>query len=156
MDQFQELENKGRTLIESFLKQANITDWQPTEDKYDWVDGYFTHKGNKVVAEIKVRDIKYKDYSTHLMELDKFMNMTKAKIDNDCALGLYFNFFGDDDLYIYNIRDINTIECEVTSLWCAKTTAADNGNTYKQMINIPTTKAQVYKRVDKIWYKIQN
>jgi len=26
MDQFQELENKGRTLIESFLKQANITD----------------------------------------------------------------------------------------------------------------------------------
>ncbi len=54
--------------------------------------------------------------STHLMELDKFMNMTKAKIDNNCALGLYFNFFGDDDLYIYNIRDINTIECEVISL----------------------------------------
>ena len=76
----------------------------------------YSHKGNKVVAEIKVRDIKYKDYSTHLMELDKFMNMTKAKIDNDCALGMYFNFFGDDDLYIYNISDINTIECEVISL----------------------------------------
>jgi len=26
MDKFQELENKGRKLIESFLKQANVTD----------------------------------------------------------------------------------------------------------------------------------
>lgn len=42
--------------------------------------------------------------------------MTKIKIDNNCAFGMYFNFFGDNDLYIYNISDINTIECEVTSL----------------------------------------
>ena len=156
MDNFDKAENKGRALLESFLNQANITDWQPTTDKYDGVDGYFTHKGNKTVAEIKVRNIKYKDYSTHLMELDKFMNMTKTKIDNDCASGMYFNFFGDDDLYIYNIRDINTIECEVTSLWCAKTTAANNGSTYKQMINIPTTKAQIFKRIEGVWKKIQN
>ena len=90
------------------------------------------------------------------MELDKFMNMTKIKIDNNCAFGMYFNFFGDNDLYIYNISDINTIECEVTSLWCVKTTAADNGYTYKQMLNIPTTKALVFKRKDGIWYKVEN
>ena len=134
MDKFQELENKGRKLIESFLKQANITDWQPTEGKYDWVDGYFTHKGNKVVAEIKVRDIKYKDYSTHLMELDKFMNMTKAKIDNDCALGLYFNFFGDDDLYIYNIRDISCTH--YFRLWRTSTTFYNNSFILLQVKNI--------------------
>ncbi len=50
------------------------------------------------------------------MELNKFMNMTKAKINHNCALGMYFNIFGDNDLYINNISDINTIECEITYL----------------------------------------
>ena len=74
MDKFDELELNGRKLLESFLIQVGATNLHPTEDKFAPVDYYFTYKDKKVVAEIKVRDIKYEGYmydtaffSTHLL-----------------------------------------------------------------------------------------
>ena len=72
MDKFDELELNGRKLLESFLIQVGATNLYPTEDKYAPVDYYFTYKDKKVVAEIKVRDIKYEGYDTHLMEVSKY------------------------------------------------------------------------------------
>ena len=152
MDNFDKAENKGRALLESFLNQANITDWQPTTDKYDGVDGYFTHNGKKTVAEIKVRNIMYLDYPTHYLELIKYNHMIDILNEGGATVGFYCNFFGDDILYIYNI--LNAADCEISWEWCKKTSAADNGETYKQMINIPTVKALKFKRVDGIWKKI--
>ena len=72
MDKFNELELNGRKLLESFLIQVGATNLYPTEDKYAPVDYYFTYNDKKVVAEIKVRDIKYEGYDTHLMEVSKY------------------------------------------------------------------------------------
>ena len=35
MNKFEELENKGRTLLKEFLDQVGATDQQPTTDKFD-------------------------------------------------------------------------------------------------------------------------
>ncbi len=99
MDKFQESENKGRTLLKSFLDQIGATDQQPTTDKFDPVDYFFTYKGKKIVAEIKCRDIKYKDYDTHLIEDSKLRALLKAKEDNGCDIAYYINFFGEDTVY---------------------------------------------------------
>ena len=81
MDKFDELELNGRKLLESFLIQVGATNLYPTEDKYAPVDYYFTYKDKKVVAEIKVRDIKYEGYDTHLMEVSKYKSLVKDEKD---------------------------------------------------------------------------
>ena len=83
MDKFDELELNGRKLLESFLIQVGATNLHPTEDKFAPVDYYFTYNDKKVVAEIKVRDIKYEGYDTHLMEVSKYKSLVK---DKNCLL----------------------------------------------------------------------
>ena len=99
MDKFEESELKGRELLKSFLDQVGASDQQPTEGKFNPVDYFFTYKGNKVVAEIKCRDIQYKNYDTHLIEDGKLKSLLKAKKDNDCDYAYYINFFGEDTVY---------------------------------------------------------
>lgn len=79
MDKFDELELNGRKLLESFLIQVGATNLHPTEDKFAPVDYYFTYKDKKVVAEIKVRDIKYEGYDTHLMEVSKYKSLVRIR-----------------------------------------------------------------------------
>ena len=68
---------------------------------------FFTFQDNKkAVGEIKVRDKKYQGYYTHLIELRKLMALEDACKKQNLDWGFYFNFFGNDTLYIYNIRDI--------------------------------------------------
>lgn len=86
MDKFQESENEGRRIFESLLKQSRTAkNWNPTNDRYNFVDGFFELKDKKIVVEIKTRDRRYADYPSHLMQKDKYMNLTKAKIDNSCS-----------------------------------------------------------------------
>nr|WP_320037835.1 hypothetical protein [uncultured Bacteroides sp.] len=98
MNEFEKAEAKSRTFLEGFLNQVGATDQRPTEH-YDRVDYYFTYKGNKVVAEIKVRNIKYKNYDTHLIEESKLKALLKAKKDNGCDFAYYINFFDEDTVY---------------------------------------------------------
>ena len=95
MDKFYELELNGRKLLESFLIQVGATNLHPTEDKYAPVDYYFTYKDKKVVAEIKVRKIKYEGYDTHLMEVSKYKSLVKDKKDSQSDTAYYINFFTD-------------------------------------------------------------
>ena len=68
---------------------------------------FFTFQDNKkAVGEIKVRAKKYQGYYTHLIELRKLMALEDACKQQHLDWGFYFNFFGNDTLYIYNIRDI--------------------------------------------------
>lgn len=48
----------------------------------------------KMVVEIKVRDIEYLDYDTHLLEASKLKSMLRASKN-----ALYVNFFGDNNLW---------------------------------------------------------
>jgi hypothetical protein len=99
MDKFEESELKGRELLKSFLDQVGAEDQQPTVGRYNPVDYFFTYKGKKVVAEIKVRDVQYQNYSTHLIEDSKLKALFKAKEDNGCDFAYYINFFGEDAVY---------------------------------------------------------
>ena len=63
MDKFQESENEGRRIFESLLKQSRTAkNWNPTNDRYNFVDGFFELKDKKIVVEIKTRDRRYADY----------------------------------------------------------------------------------------------
>lgn len=152
MNKFEESENKGRTLLKEFLDQVGATEQQPTTDKFDPVDYYFTYKGNKVVAEIKVRDVQYKNYDTHIIEDNKLKALLKAKEDNECDFAYYINFFGEDVVYWYSTGSIiNSATPDIIA--CNRTTAVDTGKKDKDVWMIPNTVAQIYVKKDGIWCK---
>lgn len=146
-------ENEGRAQLESFLNQSKTaSNWQPTTGKYDTVDGFFNMGDKKVVVEIKTRDIKYMKYSTHLMELDKYMNVTKVRVDNLCDKALYVCFFGDT-LYMYDLKYVNTSNCKIADKYSPCTSVIDNGYRMKKYFEIPTKYAQVFIKDNGVWKK---
>lgn len=149
-DEFETFEQKGRTLLKSFLDQIGATDQQPTTGKYNPVDYYFTLRGEKYVVEIKCRDIKYKDYDTHMIEDCKLKALLQAKKDDNCDYALYINFFRDDIVYLYSTTDIiNKAKPEIK--YCNRTTAIDSGKINKLNLMIPTSVAKVLIRKDGKW-----
>ena len=154
-DGFQLKENEGRTKLESFISQSKtFSNWQPTTGKYDPVDGYFNWRDKKAVVEIKTRDVKYMNYSIHLMELDKYMNVAKARVDNKYDKALYACFFGDT-LYVYDLKYVSTSTCKITEGYSPCTSVEDNGYRYKKYFEIPTTFAQVFKLDNGKWKSIK-
>lgn len=147
MDKFLEAENIGRNNFKSWLEAIGVTDYEFTEDSYDPVDCNFTFKGYNITSEIKVRDIKYKDYPTHFMELSKYKAMTKYLRDNNKDLGLYANFFGDCWLYTYQLQNIDIVNTSQINL--VATTVSDNGYKNKDIIEIPVDVANIYYRENK-------
>lgn len=155
MDKFQILENKGRNYFLGFLKQCRkVRNWFPTLDKYNSVDGFIDIDEGRIVVEIKVRDPKYLNYPSHLMELEKDMNLTKAKIDYNCLTGWYVNFFGCDTLYIYDLNRINSTNCKLITRYVNATTAEDNGKMLKHFFEIPVSFALKYKLENNKWIRI--
>ena len=99
MDSFELNEEIGRSWFASFVEQLKTkTEWIPSLGKYNFIDGFVIQKDKKYVVEIKTRSKKFLDYPTHLIELNKYMNMTKVKINSNCKNGFYVNFFGEDEL----------------------------------------------------------
>ena len=146
MNNFTILENKGREQFKSFLDKVGATDQQPTEDQYNPVDYYFTYKGQKVVAEIKVRDKGYENYPTHIIEENKLKSLLKAKEEDKCDFAYYVCFFGET-AYWYNTTAI--LNSTVTEyLYCNATTAENNGKQDKLVRMIPTSIAKVYEKID--------
>ena len=144
MDNFALAEGWGRELLLSILNQGTATDISFTEGKYEAVDCNYTVNGYKVSAEIKVRNEKYKDFSTHLMEVSKLNSMFKYNNDNNRDVGLYVNFFGDNICYMYQIHRLINLIPEDKLLH--RTSAEYNGYTNKSVIHIPTDLATIYKR----------
>lgn len=156
MTKFEIAEEKGRRIFEEFLNQVkNASNWNPTKDKYNPVDGFFELDNKKIVVEIKTRDKQYMNYLTHLIQIDKYMNLTQAKLTNNCYTGLYVNIFGNDTIYIYNLKDINSNNCSITERMANRYTAISSDKKRKQFYEIPTRFAQVFKK-DKNgkWYKV--
>ena len=153
-DGYQIKENEGRKLLESLLIQTkNASNWRPTTGKYDHVDGFYNLNDKKIVVEIKTRSAKYADYSTHLMELDKYMNLTKAMIDNKCFTGFYACFF-ENILYLYDLRNMNTINCRVIEKYVNCTTVEDKGKRMKKFLDIPIKLAKVFRKDNDKWKKV--
>lgn len=146
MDNFALAEGRGRELLLSLLEQGTVTDIEFTKGKYEAVDCNYTSNGYKVSAEIKVRNERYKDYSTHLMEVSKLNNMFKYNRENNRDVGVYVNFFGDNWCYMYQIHRLINLIPEDKLLH--RTSAEYNGYTNKSVIHIPTDLAQIYYRED--------
>jgi len=152
MDKFSQSEQIGRTLLKSFLDQYGAINQQPTTDKYNPVDYYFEYKGQKVVAEIKCRDIRYMNYSTHIIEETKLKNLLQAKKDGNCNYAYYINFFGDY-VYWYNTGKIIK-NATIHNLYCNRTTAEYNGKTDKLIREIPTGLAMKFVKTDGKWSRM--
>lgn len=153
MNKFQEAENKGREYFKEWLKQIGVEEYTFAPNDYDVVDCDFEFKGKRLTTEIKVRDSKYRNYPTHIMELSKYNNVMQYITDNKMDNGIYANFFGEDWLYIYSIKKIDTTEIEM--MGAPRTTAGYQGWTSKEMINLPTNTAQIFNRINNKWTRIQ-
>lgn len=154
MDNFQKNEQDGRELFSSFLIQIEAQNVEFTKEKYNPVDVYFTYDNQKIVGEIKIRDKKYLDYDTHIMEVSKYNNLVQAKNENNCRYGYYINFFGDDIMYLYSLSTIYHNSTK-TSLHCNRTTAVDTGKTDKAVLEIDAKSAQKFIRINGKWMKYQ-
>lgn len=155
MNNFEINENKGRTLLKTFLDQVGATEQHESTGKYDPVDYYFSYKGKTVVAEIKVRDKKYEDYPTHLIELSKYKALIKDMKDNKLDVAYYINFFVDKDTvttYFYSTSTIRKYAIR-DNFYCNKTTAVYSGKKDKDVLLIPTDKAQIFIMKNNRWCK---
>lgn len=151
MNNFQKSEEEGRSLLKSLLDQAGATDQQPTQDKFDPVDYYFTYKDKKVVAEVKVRNEKYLNCETHIIEDKKLKSLLQAKEDNNCDCAYYINFIGDTAFW-YTTSTIQRTG-KADNMLCNKTTATPSNKISKEIIYIPTSEAQVYVFKNGKWAK---
>lgn len=66
--------------------------------------------------------------------------------ENAIDFGIYCNFFGPDCLYIYNLQDVDTSSIKQMTL--NRCTMSNRGFTNKKIIELPTSSAQKYKRVE--------
>lgn len=147
MNEFSKREDIGRKYFQSWLTELGIEDAEFTADQYEVTDCNFTYKDKDITAEIKVRDEKYRKYSTHFMELNKYINIQHYVDKNNKDGALYVNFFGENWCYIYTVNQINISRIDTVNL--VRTTAEDKGKRNKEIINIPTSLAQIYHRQNK-------
>lgn len=157
LDNFDIKENEGRQLFKSILDQLNITQSNPATDKYDTLDYYYRFKGKAIGVEIKTRNINYKNYSTHLMEVKKFKNLIKRIKSKELDEIYYVNFFGNNICYVYSlhniVKGISRKEVVKEQKMMNKTTAVYGGVTLKDVILIPTKYALKLERIDNKWIK---
>ena len=150
MDNFLAMERKGRDLFKSLLDDGNITKYKESTGRYNPVDFYLIHNEDKIVAEIKCRDIRYVNYPTHLMETEKLKSLLAVKDTHDCKAAWYVNFFGEDICFIYNAEKVKNIRSE--TVYCNYTTANYNYyKTTKGVIMIPTNLAGIFIRKKGKW-----
>ena len=155
MTKFEEAELKGRELFNEVLQSVGITDWQPTLDLYNRVDGYFIKDNKRAVVEIKGRTKYYEGFDTHLMEVDKYNAIVADAKSNGIKLAYYACFFGDDTLYLYNIGYIKP-NSVVEKKWCPKTTAVDSDYCWKDCYMIYKDVAQIFTKVNGKWTRQEN
>ena len=155
MTKFEESELKGRNLFNEVLQSIGITDWQPTTDLYNRVDGYFTIDNRQVVVEIKGRAKQYEKYDTHLMEVDKYNAIVTDARSKGIKCAYYACFFGEDTLYLYNVGSIKS-NSDIEQKWCPKTTAVDSDYCWKPCYMIHKEIASVYNKVNGVWSKQEN
>lgn len=136
MDRFQAAEQIGRDKFLQLLQQIGATDIEFTKDQFDKTDCYFTYKDYKITAEIKVRNMNYDQYNTHLMEVKKYKALKEIVKDQQLAGFWYVNFFNNGVCCIYSQSKINKHTIRVVYKHCNRTTAIDTGKVDKRVLEI--------------------
>ena len=155
MTKFEENEEIGRNLFESFVSQLKKqTDWNPTAIK-DCLDGFLQQDDIKVAVEIKTRNKCYEKYSTYWMELDKYLNIKNRIKGEHCKSVWYVNFFDNDSMYIFDFRNIIVSNLRIVNKLVLKSTVApERGYQWKQFIELPRNYASYYKFEKTKWKKV--
>lgn len=148
MNPFQQSETIGRQKFAEFLKQAKITDFTFTENPFDNADGYYNHKGRKVVFEIKVRDQKYLNYPSLIIEESKYQRLKKIKERDNCQAALYVNFIGNK-LFIFPLSVVSNFPIQI--LKTKKYTVIDSEMAQKNVRYLSLDKAQKFEQVNGKW-----
>lgn len=141
MNNFQKNEQKGRAKFETFLTSIGITEYHFTEDEFNPVDCYFNQKGNRYIAEIKVRN---RCYSTLFMEKGKLASMLQLIKEGKASKGFYVNFIGDK-VYMFSLDKIRNFiqqkklngEQPFISRLLPKTTSGSTEKVWKLVIELP-------------------
>lgn len=163
MDKFDQAEQSGRELFKSILDQCQITDYKESTEKYDTLDLYCSIKEKTAGIEIKKRDKQYENYSTYLMELYKYNALINRLNEGELNSIYYANFFGDDVVYIFSLRNIARAikedKVQITTTYANRTTSVFGGKVEKQILLLPKELATKLVRVEGKWYnpnKINN
>lgn len=135
MNEFQKAEQKGREQFLTLLQQIEATDIVFTEDEFDRTDCYFTFKGRRLTAEIKVRNIAHNQYPTHLLEVSKLEALVEIQKEQQLDNFWYVNFFNDGVCCIYDRQRIKQ-GGKIQYYHCNRTTVVDNGKINKKMIEL--------------------
>ena len=151
-NKFIESDSYGRELLKELALQMGCTDIEETEGDYYPTDLYFKIKEKAVVSEIKVRDIKYENFDTHMMEVGKFNSLIKDKNDMHKDAAIYVCFFGDDICYWYKSSDIYKY-AKRDRIPCNRTTAIYTGKKMKDVLLIPRDIGCKFIRENGEWIK---
>lgn len=159
MDKYDQYEQDGRILFKSILDQCNITDQHPSTEKYDTLDYYYSSpkKDGLAGVEIKVRDTKFLNYSTLVMEVSKFKANVARLQSKELDRAYYVNFIGCDTAYIFNLRDIIRagIDGKIQQgyMYAPKTTAEYSDKVLKKVLYLPKEIGLKLTRVGDKWIK---
>jgi hypothetical protein len=138
MKTFKQCSNQERRLTKKYihLYNNNITDLVFTsEDGYDKYDLSFKIDNQLYIAEVKCRDYKSSDFADWVLENYKHDNLIEIAEQLN-AIPLYFNFFTDRVLSVWNINDCTSIE--PTREKFNKQTAGSNNNKIRKWVRMIT------------------
>lgn len=147
---FTENEKEGVIIMTKYVEKMKCFDSiEIPKDKYSPYDAIITDtKGNKFLAEHKIRNVVYNDF---MFEDKKYKSLLKAKEELGAKGILYINTIVYDNYYrvlVYNITDKYMDKQEERGIYCRNTTAGYAIQVYKKVYFLDTIDAKKYK-IDK-------
>lgn len=106
-ENFSIAEAEGRKRVEEYFKHNNITAFQFTKNRYDKFDViYISKKGNKIIAEIKMRDDSWANIMDMQIEETKYNDLLYWSKQLN-AVPVYINVFNTvNKIKIARITDL--------------------------------------------------
>lgn len=154
MTDFDIKETEGRLLLKDILEQFKVKKIIFNPDQYGhWDAAYRDKDDNRVLVEIKTRDVKYESYETHLMQQDKFNWLKDAQKEKRMDKVLYINFFGDSSCYVYDLEEIDKYALR-DQLYCNNSTVSYSEKINKQCLMIPKQIGLHFIKEGGIWKQV--
>lgn len=126
MNKFEIAEQLERKLITGLLDTKNITNIK-FSDKYAQHDGeYLTTAGDKVMFEVKVRNVSSNRYPTTVIEESKY-----EYLKSQSCKAYLFVFFTDNKVLI---QDVKTGKVRYSTMNAPKTTSGNNTKIAKRFV----------------------
>lgn len=158
MNGFKKAELKGRNTFAEFCAQMNL-DISFTEDPLDRKD-FILRVGKHcklpyqfIGGEIKNRNPKDIKYDTHILDVNKIINLLKF----NKQAGFYVLIFGED-MFIYNVRKIALLVkdgiLKIENKLLPNSTVLNKGTSEHRVVLVPKNYGVHYKRIKGEWINV--